>query len=53
MKLQIRYLEKIRKGEIKDGLIQIITHNKITRIDSNQIAFMMALTKYINGEKWR
>ena len=46
-------MEKIAREEIKVGLIQIITHNKITRIDSNEIAFIMALTKYINGEEWR
>ena len=36
----------------KGGGIQLLTHNKISRIDSTQIAFIMALTKYIN-ENWR
>ena len=35
------------------GGIQLLTHNKISRIDLTEEAFIMALTKYINGEKWR
>lgn len=35
------------------GIVQIITHNKITRIDQTEMAFIMALTRYINGEEWR
>ena len=35
------------------GGIQLLTHNKISRIDLTEDAFIMALTKYINGEKWR
>lgn len=35
------------------GGIQLLTHNKISRIDLTESAFVMALTKYINGEKWR
>ncbi len=35
------------------GGIQLLTHNKISRIDLTELAFVMALTKYINGEKWR
>ena len=34
------------------GGIQLLTHNKITRIDLTEMAFIMALTKYIN-ENWR
>ena len=37
----------------KGGGIQLLTHNKISRIDLTEYAFIMALTKYINGEKWR
>lgn len=33
--------------------IQLLTHNEISRIDLTEYAFIMALTKYINGEKWR
>lgn len=35
------------------GGIQLLTHNKVTRIDLTEMAFTMALTKYINEEKWR
>lgn len=37
----------------KGGGIQLLTKNKITRIDSTKQAFIMALTKYINGDIWR
>ncbi len=37
----------------KGGGIQLLTNNKITRIDLTELAFIMALTKYINKEKWR
>lgn len=36
----------------KGGGIQLLTHDKISRIDLTEMAFIMALTKYINGEKW-
>lgn len=35
------------------GGIQLLTHNEISRKDLTEYAFIMALTKYINGEKWR
>lgn len=35
------------------GGIQLLTHNEISRIDLTEYAFIMALTKYINGDKWR
>lgn len=37
----------------KGGGIQLLTHNEISRIDLTEIAFIMALTKYINDEKWK
>lgn len=37
----------------KGGGIQLLTHNEISRIDLTEYAFIMALTKYVNGEKWR
>ena len=37
----------------KGGGIQLLTHNKISRIDLTEMAFIMALTKYINGDNWR
>ena len=47
-----------RLGEDKErhnhsGGIQLLTHNEISRIDLTEYAFIMALTKYINGENWR
>ena len=35
------------------GGIQLLTHNKISRIDATEMAFVMALTKYINEDKWK
>lgn len=35
------------------GGIQLLTHNRISRIDLTEMAFIMALTKYINEEKWK
>lgn len=35
------------------GGINLLTHDEISRIDLTEYAFIMALTKYINGEKWR
>lgn len=37
----------------RGGGIQLLTHNKISRIDSTEMAFIMALTKYINENNWR
>ncbi len=37
----------------KCGGIQLLTHEKITRIDLTESAFIMALTKYVNGEIWK
>lgn len=37
----------------RGGGVQLLTHDKISRIDLTEYAFIMALTKYINGEKWR
>ena len=37
----------------KGGGIQLLTHNKVSRIDCTEMAFVMALTKYINEDKWR
>lgn len=37
----------------KGGGIQLLTHDEISRIDLTEYAFIMALTKYINGEKWK
>lgn len=37
----------------RGGGIQMLTKGEITRIDSTKMAFIMALTKFINGETWR
>lgn len=37
----------------KGGGIQLLSHNELTRIDLTEMAFIMALTKYINGETWK
>ncbi len=36
----------------KGGGIQLLTHNKVSRIDLTEMAFIMALTKYINKDNW-
>ena len=35
------------------GGIQLLTHNVVSRIDLTEVAFVMALTKFVNGEIWR
>lgn len=35
------------------GGIQLLTHGVISRIDLTKSAFVMALTKFINGSKWK
>lgn len=37
----------------RGGGIQLLTHGKISRIDLTELAFEMALTKFINGEIWK
>ncbi len=48
-----KIFEKDEERHNKGGGIQLLTHNKISRIDLTEYAFVMALTKYINEEKWR
>lgn len=45
--------EKDEQRHNKGGGIQLLTHDKISRIDLTESAFIMALTKYINEGKWR
>lgn len=47
-----KIFEKDEERHNKGGGIQLLTHNKITRIDLTEMAFIMALTEYIN-ENWR
>lgn len=37
----------------KEGTVKLFTKGVISRIDLTESAFIMALTKFINGEKWR
>lgn len=48
-----KIFEKDEERHNKGGGIQLLTHNKISRIDLTEMAFIMALTKYINEDKWR
>ena len=47
-----KLFEKDEERHNKGGGIQLLTHNKISRIDLTEDAFIMALTEYIN-ENWR
>ncbi len=51
-KVMDKIFEEDEERHNKGGGIQLLTHNKITRIDLTEMAFIMALTKYIN-ENWR
>ena len=63
-----KYIDEIRKTELGvvmdkifngkelskgKGGISFLTKNEISRIDLTRNAFIMALTKYINGDIWR
>lgn len=63
-----KYVEKIKKvglGSLMDeifdakdfrsrgGGIQLLTHGVVTRINLTELAFEMALTKFVNGEIWK
>ena len=37
----------------RGGGIQLLTQGKVSRIDLTEIAFEMALTKFVNGEIWK
>ena len=63
-----RYIEEIKEKELsyvlaklfeteelkapRGGIAQL-SHGQVTRIDLAEQAFLMALTHFINGEKWR
>ena len=51
-KVMDNIFEKDEERHNRGGGIQLLTHNEITRIDLTEMAFVMALTKYIN-ENWR
>lgn len=48
-----KIFEKDEERHNNGGGIQLLTHNKISRIDLTEMAFIMALTKYINDDTWR
>lgn len=48
-----KIFEKDDERHNKGGGIQLLTHNKVTRIDLTEMAFIMALTKYINKDNWK
>lgn len=48
-----RILGKDEQRHNQKGGIQLLTKGAVTRIDLTRLAFTMALTKYINGEKWK
>lgn len=35
------------------GAIELLTHGELSRIDLTEVAFIMALTKFINKDKWK
>ena len=45
--------EKDEERHNKGGGIQLLTHDKVSRIDLTEMAFIMALTKYIKGDSWK
>mgnify|MGYP002511020316 CR=1 FL=1 len=48
-----RVFTKDEERHNRGGGIQLLTHGEISRIDLTQMAFIMALTKYINEDKWK
>ena len=51
-KVMDKIFEEDKDRGKKGGGIQLLTHNQVSRIDLTESAFIMALTKFINGEKW-
>lgn len=52
-KVMNKIFEEDDERHNKGGGIQLLTHNKISRIDLTKMAFIMALTKYINEGYWK
>ena len=48
-----KIFEKDDERHNKGGGIQLLSHNEVSRIDCTEMAFVMALTKFINEERWR
>ena len=45
--------EKDEERHNRGGGIELLTHGETSRIDVTETAFIMALTKYVNGESWK
>ena len=45
--------EKDDERHNRGGGIQLLSHNVVSRIDCTEMAFVMALTKFINEDRWR
>lgn len=52
-KVMDKVFEEDKERHNRGGGIQLLTHNEITRIDLTEMAFIMALIEYINGDIWR
>ena len=48
---RVYYMDEKRHSQ--GGAVYDITHNTVTRIDLTESAFVMALTKFINGDLWK
>ena len=48
-----KVFEKDETRHKRGGGIELLTHGEISRIDLSFDAFVMALTKFINEEKWK
>lgn len=51
-KVMDKVFEKDEERHNNGGGIQLLSKNKISRIDLTKLAFLMALVKYVNKEKW-
>lgn len=51
-KVMDKIFEEDKNRGKKGGGIQLLTHNQVSRIDLTESAFIMALTKFINEDKW-
>lgn len=48
-----RLFVKDEERHNRGGGIQLLSKNQVTRIDITEQAFIMALTKFINGDIWK
>lgn len=48
-----KIFEKDDERHNRGGGIQLLSHNEVSRIDCTEMAFVMALTKFINEDRWR